>query len=392
MAFAKSTLFNKSPPEEFTPWMNISDIKALFEDKAKVLIAIGGWGDTKGFHEAVKDEASIENYAKNVVDMVKKHGFDGVDIDWEYPGSPGEDNPNGDKNIEIQGFPKFLQAIRSKLDKGKELTLAVAAGKGGMAAFTPESSPDIWSSVDYINVMSYDLAIQGNNKVSHHTSVKGSLNAVQNYLELGLTPDKINLGFAFYAKYFTLDPQAKCTPEPFMCTLAPKDSKDGAGAGAAAAGAAGFTKPKITPPPPATNVTEDGTCGYLNSLRCPEGACCSAHGQCGNTTAHCGEGCQPQYGKCDAKIDMDALFRKALANGRTDDQQGGRYYVDEENKLFWTWDSTDMMERKFKEIVREKKLGGIMAWSLGQDSYDWSHLAAMQRGMMEGKGEDKKGQ
>ncbi|KAG9831508.1 DUF1929-domain-containing protein, partial [Aureobasidium melanogenum] len=43
-------------------------------------------------------------------------------------------------------------------------------------------------------------------------------------------------------------------------------------------------------------VTKDGTCGatYGNTI-CgdwPQGSCCSMYGYCGNTTAHCGDGCQ----------------------------------------------------------------------------------------------------
>jgi chitinase len=32
------------------------------------------------------------------------------------------------------------------------------------------------------------------------------------------------------------------------------------------------------------------------------------------------------------------------------------------------------MQRKFIDIVDKLKIGGIMAWSLGEDSYDWSHV------------------
>lgn len=40
-----------------------------------------------------------------------------------------------------------------------------------------------------------------------------------------------------------------------------------------------------------------------------------------------------------------------------------------------------MIARKFKDIVAEKKLGGVMAWSLGEDTYKFAHLEAMQKGV-----------
>lgn len=78
MAFANSSLFVESPAGEYTPFAPISEIRGRFTNGTKLLIAIGGWGDTKGFSEGVKDDVSRKKYAKNVADMVNKHGFDGV--------------------------------------------------------------------------------------------------------------------------------------------------------------------------------------------------------------------------------------------------------------------------------------------------------------------------
>ncbi|KAI9050847.1 hypothetical protein LZ554_004966 [Drepanopeziza brunnea f. sp. 'monogermtubi'] len=50
-----------------------------------------------------------------------------------------------------------------------------------------------------------------------------------------------------------------------------------------------------------TPVSNDGTCG--NGVTCtgsPFGTCCSQYGYCGNSTEFCGNGCQPELGTCDA--------------------------------------------------------------------------------------------
>ena len=44
------------------------------------------------------------------------------------------------------------------------------------------------------------------------------------------------------------------------------------------------------------------------------------------------------------------------------------YFFDEGERLFWTWDTEALMRRKFVDIVEGMGLGGVMAWSLGEDS------------------------
>ncbi|RIB26716.1 CBM Family 18/Carbohydrate Esterase Family 4 protein [Gigaspora rosea] len=54
--------------------------------------------------------------------------------------------------------------------------------------------------------------------------------------------------------------------------------------------------------PSSYRLSPDATCGGLNGTEhnfyCPNYDCCSKNGFCGGTTAHCGVGCQPDYGVC----------------------------------------------------------------------------------------------
>ncbi|KAK2810962.1 hypothetical protein FQN50_002554 [Emmonsiellopsis sp. PD_5] len=55
-------------------------------------------------------------------------------------------------------------------------------------------------------------------------------------------------------------------------------------------------KPKPVSPEP---VSLDGSCGPKFTCSGSRfGSCCSGHGFCGNSTAHCGDGCQTTYGVC----------------------------------------------------------------------------------------------
>ena len=53
----------------------------------KVLIAIGGWNDSLGskYSKMVNNPASRKAFINDVIKFIERHGFDGLDLDWEYP-------------------------------------------------------------------------------------------------------------------------------------------------------------------------------------------------------------------------------------------------------------------------------------------------------------------
>ncbi|GMF68407.1 unnamed protein product [Aspergillus oryzae] len=388
MGFAKSTLFNSDSPQSWKPFEPIDTMRKRFSSDTKLLVAIGGWGDTSGFSEGAKDEASRARYAKNVKAMVDEHGLDGVDIDWEYPGGNGEDYkdiPNEQKAGEIETYPLFLAALRKELGKDKLISVAVPGKRGDMIAFTKEQGPKIWESVDMVNVMTYDLMNRRNNVTTHHTSVKGSLDSIKAYEEIGLDTQKINLGLAYYAKWFTTKKDAGCDTHPLGCEVAElEDAKARTAAvdlaranartdRAAASMALGmFLSPYINSTPHSVSLASTIHILWRNTNKVHSGT----------TDAHCQAGCQSDYGTCKG-ISLIDSWRRAEKDGVTDEDAGGQYYFDKEVDLFWTWDTAPLIKRKFKDIVDAEKLGGVMAWSLGEDTLKWEHLHAMQEGVQE---------
>ncbi|KAI1106242.1 glycoside hydrolase family 18 protein [Jackrogersella minutella] len=380
MAFANSSLFAEETAGTYEPFMPVGDVRALFDNGTQVGIALGGWGDTAGFSLGAKTEQSRKTYAQNVAAMASDLGFDFVDVDWEYPGGNGADYkqiPNSNKTSEITTYPQLLQEIKDAINP-KPLSIAVPGKQGDLIAYTPAQAPAIFSAVDMVNVMSYDILNRRDTTTQHHTSVVGSLAAVKQYLDLGLEPAKINLGFAYYAKFFETPANVTCS-EAVGCPLVKAENDDGSDAGTS--GAVTFEKTNVFPEPPASDLppTTDGTCGATAGFTCAgfaEGGCCSSAGWCGATPAHCKVGCQSAYGTCEGP-DLSTAFPKALANGILDQEQGGMWYWDEENRLFWTWDTPDLIRRKFQDIVTPLGLGGVMAWSLAEDSADWSHITAV---------------
>ncbi|KAF4171584.1 hypothetical protein CNMCM8694_008061 [Aspergillus lentulus] len=381
MAFANSTMFNSDAPAQFKPFEPVETMRKRFETGTKVMIAIGGWGDTSGFSEGAKDEEFRTRYACNVADMINTLGFDGVDIDWEYPGGNGNDykeTPDSQKTGEIETYPLFLQAIRQAIGPKKILSIGVPGKCTDMIAFTKEQGPKIWPSVDMVNIMSYDLMNRRDKATNHHTSVVDSLNTVKAYEEIGLDPTKINLGFAYYAKWFMTDPNSDCHNRPLGCAVVALENSDGTDAGTS--GVLTFEKSTMAPAPDNLKTSTDGACGFNKGTKCPAGLCCSQYGYCGRDENFCQAGCLSDYGECKG-ISVTDSWRRACKNGKTDEQAGGQYYWDNQANLFWTWDTPAMIKRKFKDIVDVENLVGVMAWNLGEDTLNWEHLRAMQEGV-----------
>ena len=53
-------------------------------------IAIGGWNEgSKKYSEMAADPERRKRFVESSVAFCKEHNFDGLDLDWEYPGKRG---------------------------------------------------------------------------------------------------------------------------------------------------------------------------------------------------------------------------------------------------------------------------------------------------------------
>ncbi|WQF78531.1 Putative chitin-binding, type 1, glycoside hydrolase family 18, catalytic domain-containing protein [Colletotrichum destructivum] len=380
-AFANSSLFASEPAGEYKPFKPINEIRALFDNGTKVCMAIGGWADTDGFSRGASTNANRNKFARNVVDSAVKLGYDCVDVDWEYPAGNGADYkqiPNANKSQEIDTFPLLLSAIKTQLKHHKmELSVTAPGLKRDMIAFTQKQTPKINAVVDHFTVMTYDLMNRRDNVTAHHTDVKGSLEAIDTYIALGVEPVKINLGFALYAKWFTTAAGHTCS-EGLGCPTELLEAADGTDTGKS--GAVTFEAANFMAAPTNLTTSPDASCGSGTFYKCPTGNCCSQYGFCGTTEAHCSSGCQSDYGICNG-TSTAASFKTAMANGKTDEVSGGQWYWDPAGPFFWTWDTPALVSRKFNDIVKARGIGGVAAWSLGEDSHDFSLIRAIQAGV-----------
>jgi chitinase len=117
--------------------------------------------------------------------------------------------------------------------------------------------------------MSYDLMNRRDTVTGHHTSVKGATAAIQNYLDIGAPASKINLGFAYYAKYFTTAGSCKTA---LGCPLVA--AEDFTGKDTLTSGAWTFETANMEPVNASGLVSSyDGTCGPAKMTKCASGCC-----------------------------------------------------------------------------------------------------------------------
>lgn len=62
-------------------------VTALRSKGIKVTIAIGGWNDSLGdkYSRLVNNPSARAKFITHVINFIKQHNFDGLDLDWEYP-------------------------------------------------------------------------------------------------------------------------------------------------------------------------------------------------------------------------------------------------------------------------------------------------------------------
>lgn len=77
----------------------------------KVLLALGGWTDSSGdkYSKLVSDGSLRRKFVLAAVSFLRRHGFQGLHIDWNYPvcwqsnckKGPASDKPNFTKLIQV---------------------------------------------------------------------------------------------------------------------------------------------------------------------------------------------------------------------------------------------------------------------------------------------------
>lgn len=188
----------------------IGSIK-LVQPDIKIWLAIGGWafndpGPTQTtFSDIAKSSENINTFLDSLVSMMSKYGFDGIDIDWEYPVAEDRNGrPEDYKNIVT-----FMKSLRERMDTlNKGVSMAIPASYWYLQDF---DIVKLEATVDWFNLMSYDMHGSwdiDNEHTGPWVNSHSNMTEIQLALDLlwrnDISPSKVTMGMSYYSRSFTL--------------------------------------------------------------------------------------------------------------------------------------------------------------------------------------------
>ncbi|CAF1514738.1 unnamed protein product, partial [Didymodactylos carnosus] len=186
----------------------------------KLLEAAVTW--SQRFSDVAADQTARQKFAASCIKFIQDYGFDGVDLDWEYPVSGGLEH-NVHRPQDRGNYVSLLEEIRKQLNDagqkvGKTYLLTVATGAGA-DKIADMDLKNMARHLDWINIMSYDFHGGWDAKTGHNAPlyankddqsadtapsfIKSKYNcdkAVQGYIAAGVPPEKLVMGLALYGR------------------------------------------------------------------------------------------------------------------------------------------------------------------------------------------------
>ncbi len=179
----------------------------------KLLLSLGGWDASGNFPAVAADPERRRTFARSCADAVRRYGFDGIDIDWEYPGYEPHNGTPGDG----ANYLLMLREVRDTLDamgRGAQqrplLTIAVPAHPSQAQGFDVSAAKGV---LDFINIMTYDFhgawdPVSDHNAPLFAPGTGDPAQCVDAAFRLyhesyGFPAERINIGTAFYGRSYT---------------------------------------------------------------------------------------------------------------------------------------------------------------------------------------------
>lgn len=150
--------FNLTWDEDDTaPGLLMSLVSAAHAKGKRVKLSIGGWSGSKYFSSAVKSSSSRSIFVENILSVYESYSLDGVDIDWEYPGTDGNPGNIVSQNDTLN-FLQFLQLLRKTLPQEALLTATATDSTWSDALGNPTVDVSAFAGVlDWVLLMNYDV-------------------------------------------------------------------------------------------------------------------------------------------------------------------------------------------------------------------------------------------
>jgi chitinase len=179
----------------------------------KVLLSLGGWEDSDNFPAVAGTPKLRDTFTRACMDAVRRYDFDGIDIDWEYPGYAEHKGSPADK----ESFTLLLQLLKDSLQSCGAATGRTYLLTGAFPASATQAPyidfGRIVDILDQFNIMTYDFYGAWDPLCNHNSPLYPSADADSSrcmdaafrlYQQtFGVPASKINLGLAFYGRTYT---------------------------------------------------------------------------------------------------------------------------------------------------------------------------------------------
>ncbi|RDW92668.1 hypothetical protein BP5796_02062 [Coleophoma crateriformis] len=232
-AFFNPTTFEMSPMDSGDPtlYSEFADVKSNYPGRmvfqcTSIILAI--YGDVKrnslrqddtnspntrtAFSDMVSSSSNRAAFISSLSSFMQTYGFDGVDLDWEYPAA----TDRGGVAADTANFVSLVKELRSEFGSKKGVTATLPSSFWYLQGFDVAGMADY---VNWFNFMSYDIhgTWDSTSKftgpyIRPHTNWTEITQGLDLLWRAGVSPDKVTLGLGWYGRSFTLTDETCVTP------------------------------------------------------------------------------------------------------------------------------------------------------------------------------------
>ena len=149
-------------------------------------------------------QANRAIFISSLQGFMLKYGFQGMDLDWEYPANP----ERGGNPADTENLVALVKEMRAAFNDQQGISLTLAPDYWYLRGFDPKAMEQY---VDFFGFMAYDLHGSWDSAVETlgsivrgQTDIREIYNDTQPLWFDALDPAKINLGLAYYGRGHTL--------------------------------------------------------------------------------------------------------------------------------------------------------------------------------------------
>lgn len=340
--------FDDNTPSEVDPSMPRNHFAeyAVYSEKypdVNIMISIGGWSRSGFFSEMATTKEGRTTFIESCISLMKEYTWiDGIDIDWEYPGGsndgerlPGDPSDEGcpiwkspvdDNNNFLSLVKEMREAFDQNFGTGNKKLTACASASVGWTLPNQDWVP-IAPYLDYINMMTYDLAGVWDNCTGHASIAIDAVSAFTYLKDKGVDPGKINIGTPYYSTVFVMNGAAsggKIVGAPIMNTSISGDS---------------YTQKELR------KFEEEAVSGYTTKI-------------------------------VDGKVVMGEPFDKGGTGWHFayDESKGAAYMYNDDEKseyymYYFSYENPLSLQAKI-DAIEKNNISGIIIWESSQDTVD----------------------